>query len=257
MSEPVLTLEGRVAMVTGGARGMGEAHVRAFVGLGAKVAIADVTEEAGKALAEELGPDVAFFELDVSDPDRWVEVVGQVAQRWGPVTVLVNNAGIPGPQCRTAELSPEDYLKVIAVDQNGTFFGMRAVIPGMIEAGGGSIVNISSVAGFAHVRHVPNVAYTTAKAAVRGLTRAAAIEYGSDGIRVNCVLPGPVATPMMLRGTPEEAAARRKRIGDSVPLRRCAEPSEVSQLVAFLASDAAAYITGSDHFIDGGQAAGW
>lgn len=252
-----VSLEGRVALVTGGARGMGEAHVRAFVELGAKVAVTDVTQDAGKALADELGPDAAFFELDVSDADQWAEVVDRVAEHWGPVTALVNNAGFPGPKCATAELTPEDYLRIVAVDQHGTFFGMRAVIPGMIAAGGGSIVNISSVAGFAHVRHVPNSAYTAAKFAVRGLTRAAALEYGADGIRVNCVLPGPVATPMMLRGTPEEAAERRQRIGDSVPLLRCAEPWEVSQLVAFLASDASAYITGADHFIDGGQAAGW
>jgi 3alpha(or 20beta)-hydroxysteroid dehydrogenase len=253
----VLTLEGKVAIVTGGARGMGEAHVRAFVELGAKVAITDVTQDAGKALADELGSAAVFHELDVSDPVQWAEVNARVAERFGPVTVLVNNAGVPGPVRRTAELAPDEYLRVVSVDQHGTFFGMREVIPGMVQTGGGSIVNISSVAGFAHVRHVPNPAYTAAKAAVRGLTRAAAIEYGPSGIRVNCVLPGPVATPMMLRGTPEEAAARRKRIGDSVPLQRCAEPSEVSQLVAFLASDASAYITGADHFIDGGQAAGW
>lgn len=254
---PMWRLDGRVAIVTGGASGMGEAHVRAFHGMGANVAIADVTPEAGKRLADELGDGAVYVDLDVSDPDRWAEVTEQVAERWGPATVLVNNAGIPGPKCKTADLAPEDYLRVIAVDQNGTFLGMHAVIPGMIRAGGGSIINISSVAGFAHVRHVPNAAYTAAKAAVRGLTRAAAIEYGPDGIRVNCVLPGPVATPMMLRGTPEEAAARRTRIGDSVPLQRCAEPSEVADLVAFLASDASAYITGADHFIDGGQAAGW
>jgi 3alpha(or 20beta)-hydroxysteroid dehydrogenase len=253
----MLSLDGRIAVVTGGARGMGAAHARIFVELGARVAITDVLQDDGKALADELGPDAAFYEHDVTDPDRWTEVVEQVTERWGAPTVLVNNAGVPGPVARTAELTPEDYLRTVAVDQHGTFFGMRAVIPGMIRAGGGSIVNISSVAGFAHVRHVPNPAYTAAKAAVRGLTRAAAIEYGPDGIRVNCVLPGPVATPMMMRGTPEEAAARRQRIGDSVPLRRCAEPAEVSQLVAFLASDASAYITGADHFIDGGQAAGW
>ncbi|SHL46335.1 3alpha(or 20beta)-hydroxysteroid dehydrogenase [Pseudonocardia thermophila] len=257
LPRPGVTLEGKVAIVTGGARGMGEAHVRTFLHLGARVAIADVLQDEGKSLADELGPAAAFFELDVSDPAQWAEVTRAVAERWGPATVLVNNAGVPGPKCSIAELAPEDYLRVVAVDQHGTFFGMRAVIPGMVEAGGGSIVNISSVAGFAHVRHVPNAAYTAAKAAVRGLTRAAAIEYGPAGIRVNCVLPGPVATPMMLRGTPEEAQERVRRIGDSVPLLRCAEPSEVAQLVAFLASDASAYITGADHFIDGGQAAGW
>nr|MDT0665732.1 SDR family oxidoreductase [Micromonospora sp. DSM 115978] len=154
--------------------------------------------------------------------------------RWGPVTVLVNNAGVPGPVAQTATMSTEDYLRVVSVDQHGVFFGMRAVIPQMMEAGGGSIVNIASMAGFAHVRGVPNPAYTAAKAAVRGLTRAAAVEGGPYGIRVNCVMPGAVATPMLLSDSP--TGMSRADSADGRPLQRPAEPREVANVVAFLAA---------------------
>jgi len=251
----MFTLTGKVAIVTGASQGMGAEHARTFVELGARVAVADVRREEGTALAKELGANAEFFDLDVTNPDHWADVVARVAEKWSPATVLVNNAGIPGPVVHTASLAVADYLRTIAVDQHGVFFGMRAVIPGMLESGGGSIVNIASVAGFAHVRHVPNAAYTAAKFAVRGLTRAAAMEYGEQGVRVNCVLPGPVLTPMLARGSATDAAMQA--VGDSVVLKRCAQPREVSNLVAFLASDAASYVTGSDHFVDGGQAAGW
>lgn len=250
----MLTLAGKVAIITGGAQGMGAEHARTFVELGAKVAITDVLSEEGQAVAKELGAEAEFFDLDVTEPEQWVDVVNRVTAKWGPVSVLVNNAGVPGPLVHTADLTVGDYLKTVAVDQHGVFYGMRTVIPGMIDAGGGSIVNIASVAGFAHVRHVPNAAYTAAKFAVRGLTRAAAVEYAKKGIRVNCVMPGPVATPMMLNSGMEEV---RKLVGGAAAMDRCAEPREVSNMVAFLASDAASFITGGDHFVDGGQAAGW
>ncbi|MGA5542450.1 SDR family NAD(P)-dependent oxidoreductase [Mycobacterium sp. NPDC051198] len=251
----MLTLTGKIAIVTGGAQGMGAEHVRTFVELGARVAIADIDEQLGEGLAEELGDAVEFFSLDVTNPAQWTRVVGRVADRWGPANVLVNNAGVPGPVVSTADLTVEDYLRTVSVDQHGVFFGMRAVLPGMVDAGGGAIINIASVAGFAHVRHVPNAAYTAAKFAVRGLTRAAAVEYSGRGVRVNCVLPGPIATPMLARGSATAEAV--KAIEDSVVMKRCGQPREVSSLVAFLASDAASYISGGDHFVDGGQAAGW
>lgn len=251
----MLTLTGKVAIITGGAQGMGAEHARTFVELGAYVAIADVDQQLGVALADELGDSAEFFKLDVTSPDQWVQVVGGVADRWGRANVLVNNAGVPGPVVSTANLTVDDYLKTVSVDQHGVFFGMRAVLPGMVDAGGGSIVNIASVAGFAHVRHVPNAAYTAAKFAVRGLTRAAAVEYSGRGVRVNCVLPGPIATPMLARGS--GTAAALKAVEDSVVMKRCGQPREVSNMVAFLASDAASYISGGDHFVDGGQAAGW
>ncbi|WP_036476777.1 SDR family oxidoreductase [Mycobacterium sp. URHD0025] len=250
----MLTLAGKVAIITGGAQGMGAEHARTFVELGAKVAIADVLRDEGRAVAKELGAEGEFFDLDVTDPEQWTDVVDRVTKKWGPVTVLVNNAGVPGPFVHTADLTVDDYLRTIAVDQHGVFYGMRAVIPGMADTGGGSIVNIASVAGFAHVRHVPNAGYTAAKFAVRGLTRAAAVEYAKKGIRVNCVMPGPVATPMMLNSGMDDV---RRLAGSGAAMDRCAEPREVSNMVAFLASDAASFITGGDHFVDGGQAAGW
>lgn len=251
----MLTLTGKVAIITGAAQGMGAEHARTFVELGAHVAIADIDQLLGAALAEELGDAAGFFHLDATNPDQWAQVVGRVAGRWGPANVLVNNAGVPGPVASTADLTVEDYLRTVSVDQHGVFFGMRAVLPGMVDAGGGAIINIASVAGFAHVRHVPNAAYTAAKFAVRGLTRAAAVEYSGRGVRVNCVLPGPIATPMLARGSATAEAV--KAIEDSVVMKRCGQPREVSNLVAFLASDAASYISGGDHFVDGGQAAGW
>jgi 3alpha(or 20beta)-hydroxysteroid dehydrogenase len=245
-------LDGKVAIITGAASGMGAEHARVFVEEGAKVALTDINEGPGLKLAAELGENALFLRHDVTDPASWDEVVRSTSAHFGPVTVLVNNAGFAGPEATVADMSTEDYLKTIAIDQHGVFFGMRAVIPGMVEAGGGSIVNISSVAGFVHQINVPNPAYTAAKFAVRGLTKAAAVQFGPQGVRVNSVHPGGVLTPMLKDTVPQEAI---DALNADVPLRRMAEPREVSQLVAFLASDDSSYITGAEHLIDGGQTA--
>ncbi len=245
-------LDGKVAVITGAASGMGVEHARLFVAEGAKIAITDVLADAGQALADELGDNAIFITHDVTDPAAWTAAVKTAEEAFGPVTVLVNNAGFAGPEAGVADMTVEDYQFTIAVDQHGVFYGMRAVIPGMIAAGGGSIVNISSVAGFVHQVNVPNPAYTAAKFAVRGLTKAAAVQYGPQGIRVNSVHPGGVLTPMLANTVPAEAI---KMITADVPLRRLAEPAEVSRLVAFLASDESSYITGAEHLIDGGQTA--
>jgi 3alpha(or 20beta)-hydroxysteroid dehydrogenase len=245
-------LDSKTAIITGAATGMGAEHARLFVAEGAKVALTDINEDAGQALADELGENARFLRHDVTDPGDWAEVVRATAETFGPVTVLVNNAGFAGPAATVADMTDEDYLRTIAIDQHGVFYGMRAVIPGMLAAGGGAIVNISSVAGFVHQVNVPNPAYTAAKFAVRGLTKAAAVQFGPQGIRVNSVHPGGVLTPMLRDTVPAEAI---EALNADVPLRRMAEPVEVSRLVVFLASDESSYITGAEHLIDGGQTA--
>jgi 3alpha(or 20beta)-hydroxysteroid dehydrogenase len=245
-------LDGKVAIITGAAQGMGIEHARLFVAEGAAVALTDVLVDVGKEAAATLGPNAAFFEHDVTDPVRWKEVVQATADRFGPVTVLVNNAGVAGPAASLADLTDDDYQSVISVDQTGTFYGMRAVIPGMIEAGGGSIINISSIAGFAHSAKLRNCAYTAAKFAVRGLTKAAAVEYGEKNIRVNSVHPAGVLTPML---TANQSPETIEMLSANLPLRRMARPEEVSHVVAFLASDESSYMTGTEHIVDGGALA--
>jgi len=244
-------LKGKVALITGAAQGMGESHARIFVREGAKVILTDLNETRGKALAAELGDDAVFIRHDVTSEASWNEVVAASESKFGKITVLVNNAGILGPIAKTADLSEADFQQVCAVNQTSVFLGMRAVIPGMLAAGAGSIVNISSIAGIAANYGFPSVAYVGSKFAVRGMTKAAAIEYGPRNIRVNSVHPGFIRTPMMVDATDENG-------GDSVgliPLGRIADPVEVSKLVLFLASDDASYITGAEHLVDAGMMA--
>ena len=244
-------LSGKVAIVTGAARGMGESHARTFVREGAKVVMTDLRADAGRALQQELGETSLFIEQDATDFAQWELVVQQAEAAFGPVDVLVNNAGILGAMARTADLTEKDYLAVCAINQHSVFYGMRAVLPSMLKAGHGSIVNISSIAGIAANYGFPSLAYVASKFAVRGMTKATAIEYGPHNIRVNSVHPGFIQTPMMVEATNEEG-------GDAlslIPLGRIADPQEVSNLVLFLASDESSYITGSEHLVDAGMLA--
>lgn len=244
-------LDGKVALITGAARGMGESHARRFVAEGAKVVLTDRSEAQGRAVADELGENALFIAHDTTDAGQWADVVAKAEQAFGPITVLVNNAGILGPMAKTADLTEADYMHVCAVNQHSVFLGMHAVLPSMLRAGRGSIVNISSIAGIVANYGFPSLAYVASKFAVRGMTKATAIEYGPFNIRVNSVHPGFILTPMMVEATDEGGGDALAQI----PLGRLADPDEVSQLVLFLASDESSYITGAEHIVDAGMTA--
>lgn len=244
-------LDGKVAIITGSARGMGESHARRFVAEGAKVVMTDRSEAQGRAIADELGANALFVSHDVTNATQWADVVTATEKAFGPVTILVNNAGILGPMAKTVDLTEADYLHVCAVNQHSVFLGMQAVLPSMLRAGRGSIVNISSIAGLVANYGFPSLAYVASKFAVRGMTKATAIEYGPHNIRVNSVHPGFIMTPMMIEATDEGG-------GDAlvqIPLGRIADPGEVTQVVLFLASDDSSYVTGAEHVVDAGMTA--
>jgi 3alpha(or 20beta)-hydroxysteroid dehydrogenase len=242
-------LSGKVALITGAAGGQGAAAAKRFVQEGAQVVIGDVRDEDGKALADEIG--AHYRHLDVSDEDEWTAAVAEVREVYGPPAVLVNNAGILH-FAPLHETKLSDYLRVVQVNQVGTFLGMRAVVPGMVEAGGGSIINTSSIEG---LRAAPLLtAYTASKFAIRGMTKVAALELAGKGVRVNSVHPGMIETgllPTALGGQPVDLAFAAKR----VPMKRVGQPGEIAELVVFLASDESSYCTGAEFVADGGVTA--
>lgn len=244
-------LEGKVAIVTGAAQGIGAANARRFVAEGAKVVLTDLNADDGETLARELGDGAMFIRHDVTSSADWEQVVAKTEAAFGHVTILVNNAGLLGPLAKTADISEEDFAKVCAVNQTAVYLGMKAVIPSMLTAGKGSIVNISSDAGMAAIYGFPNLAYVASKFAVRGMSKATAVEYAPNDIRVNSVHPGFIRTPMMVQATDENGGEALQKI----PLGRLAEPSEVANLVLFLASDEASYVTGAEHLVEGGMLA--
>ena len=244
-------LDGKVAIITGGARGQGEAHARLFVEEGAHVVIGDVLDEDGQRVARELGAMARYVRLDVSRSEDWDNAVA-IAASMGPLRVLVNNAAIHWT--RPIEFETADgFERIWRVNLLGAFLGIKAAIEPMRRAGGGSIVNISSTAGLTGLAY--HGAYGSAKWGMRGLTRTAAVELGGDGIRVNSIHPGPINTSMMTRSPGMDEADFNERFLH-LPARRYGEPREVSQLVVFLASDDSAFITGTEHTIDGGSMAG-
>ncbi|MER1987258.1 MAG: glucose 1-dehydrogenase [Solibacillus sp.] len=237
-------LAGKVAIITGAAQGMGAAHAKIFTEQGAKVVLTDLNEEKGRALAAELGDNALFLKQDVTSEEGWAEVVAKAEAVFGPVNVLVNNAGISVNKF-ILDLSLDEYMKIVNINQVSVFLGMKAVAGSMAKAGGGSIVNISSINGLVGGA----VGYTDTKFAVRGMTKAAALNLAPMGIRVNSVHPGVIATPMIMQ---EDAKEAIEEFAKFIPLKRVSQPEEVSQLVLFLASDESSYSTGAEFVVDGG-----
>ena len=242
-------LNGKVAIVTGGAQGQGAAICRGFVAEGAKVVVADIAADEGELLAKELGDAALFRRHDVTSEDDWTATVAAAVDTFGRVDVLVNNAGI----LMFAELtatSLEDYERVVRINQFGTFLGMRSVVAAMEAAGGGSIVNASSIEGLGGMPFL--VAYSSSKFAIRGMTKAAAMELGPKGIRVNSVHPGMIDTGMTrIHG----GDAAMEWGGQRVALKRVGLPEDVVGIYVFLASDESSYCTGGEYTVDGGATA--
>jgi 3alpha(or 20beta)-hydroxysteroid dehydrogenase len=230
---------------------MGAAHVRCFAAEGANVVIGDVVDDLGAELAAELGGAGKYVHLDVSEPNDWSKAVADAERTFGPISVLVNNAGIGPDPARIADTPTEVWRKVLSVNLDGCFFGIRAVVPSMRRAGSGSILNVSSAAGL--IGTPMQAPYTTSKFALRGLTKTAAVELGIENIRVNAIFPGYVVTPLLeSKGFTSEDAGLDAKL--AIP--RMAQPEEVSRAVLFLCSSEATYVTGAEFSIDGGYAAG-
>ena len=260
-------LDGKVAIVTGAARGMGEAEARLFAAEGARVVLADVLDREGTAVASSIGDAAAFVHLDVTDEAGWRQVLDAATNRFGIPDVLVNNAGILRvTPILTADL--DDVRRIIDVNLMGAFLGIRVVGGAMVDAGRGSIVNVSSTAGL--VGQSTIAAYVASKWGVRGLTKAAALELGHLGVRVNSLHPGGITTSMLgvsdfsameeppARGavSADPAVAAVDTMVSRVPLRRAGRPIEVARMALFLASDEASYCTGMEFVVDGGSVAG-
>ncbi len=237
-------LKGKVILISGGARGQGAAEARLFVNEGGRVVIGDVLEAEGRRLASELGDTAVFVVQDVTREDDWEKAI-DAAAALGGLHGLVNNAGIYQPRT-LMETDAALFERHMRINQLGCFLGMKAVVPLMERSGGGSIVNISSVAG---LRGSPGaIAYSATKWALRGMTKAAAIDLAMRKIRVNSIHPGPIDTDMLKVRTPDQNAERLQR----VPMKRMGTADEVANLVLFLLSDESGYITGSEVAIDGG-----
>lgn len=241
-------LDNKTALLTGGASGMGEAHARRLVAEGARVVFTDINEDAGQALAQELGANAAFCRQDVSSETEWERVVSLTQDTFGGIDILINNAGIHSFGS-FAEENVDSLRRILDVNVAGTWLGIQKVAPVMQAAGGGSIINLSSMAGKVGMPFYS--VYSSSKWAVRGITKCAASELGPHNIRVNAILPGAIDNTGMFNSA--EAEAAKQRLDASTPLQRVGEREEVSALVVFLASDESAYITGADHLIDGGN----
>ena len=241
-------LAGKVALVSGGASGIGAAHLRVFTAEGAKVVAGDVQEEQGRAAVDAVnksGGEAVFVRLDVTKEADWANAVKEATSRFGKLTTLINNAGVYWPSGVEAETT-EGWNKMIAVNQTGVWLGMKTALPMMRQAGGGAIVNISSLYGL--IGSPGSIAYHATKGAVRLMAKSAALEYVKQGIRVNSIHPGMIQTPILGNLTPEDAEAIRA----ATPMGRMGRPEEIAYGSLYLCSDEAAFVTGAELVIDGG-----
>lgn len=242
--------EGKIALVTGGASGIGEAVVRELAAGGAKVVIADFNIDAAQALADEIGASAKAFKVDVGDAAQVEAMVAFTVETFGALHLAVNNAGVGGPSTPTADYPLDQWSRVVNVDMNSVLYSMKYEIPAMLAAGGGSIVNMASILGTHGWEG--SVAYVSSKHAVVGMTKTAALEYSAQGVRINAVGPGFIATPLLeTTMTPEAKAVLVARH----PIGRLGTSEEVSALTCFLLSDRASFISGSYHLVDGGFSA--
>ena len=248
-----MRLKNKVALITGAAHGMGEATARLFAREGAKVIVADVLEREGETVVQSIvanGGSAMFVRLDVAEEQQWIAAMAATIARHGRLDVLVNNAGISGAV--PDRMSTEYFDRLMSINARGTFLGVKYAVAEMQKTGGGAIVNLSSISGFVGQAFV-HMGYNAAKAAIRVLTKSAAVQYGKDGIRVNSVHPG-MMPPMLTSVTAADPVLREKVLA-TVPLGRAGTADEAAWAVLFLASDEASYITGTELVVDGGYLA--
>ena len=246
-----MRLENKVAIISGGSRGMGAFEAALFVQEGAKVIIGDVRDEEGRDLAKHIGSNAVYMHLDVTSERDWAAVVKEATDRYGNLDILVNNAGVSA-RGTIEETSVDDWDRVMGINSKGVFLGTRAAIPDMRKSGGGSIINISSQLGLVGMAE-SSPQYQSSKGAVRIFTKSAAIQYAPEGIRVNSVHPGPIVTPMT-EARRSDSVVQQVMVS-RIPLGRYGESKDVAYGVLYLASDEASFVTGSELVIDGGWTA--